>query len=835
MKNARFLLTFSSLLYIFWSSSLLWAQERQELVDRRSHHSKTFRNQDGTFTTEISTGYLHYQNALGEFVEMDRNFRPSSNPNHNFEATAGLYQVFFDKTTNAELPFTFRLRNGAEIKARLTAMAYFDRSNQNYVILNSVSAANPALAGNLLTYQNAFPGVDVKYTYTDRKLKEEIHLSQAARESLPDPASLGFKNDNVYLAFLAQFEVDSTVDAFVNNAKISRKDQTKPRSRVFEYEGEDRVDFKNAGDRVQFFFPVDFAYFNVEVGADSTREKQEKTKVLKRIFSTDEGDFFYFGIPYKWLQKLAPGPVVIDPTIEIQPTLGAGKDTFIYKYYPNSNHGALGQIQIGPDIGTYERRGLLEFNLSVLPPNAIIIQAALQLYLFGTWGTASNFNIEAHQLLKAWTEGSGSTWGNSDAIGCDWNYANQSGAIFWQSPGMGSGTDFNAQILSQTLISLSDDEVWKSWLVTQAVQNWHSGQSNYGLALITKSSDISKYIGAQFYSENYSTNPALSPKLTIVYTVGDLAEYTYNPTGTVDSLLLWNTTGAIGSYQYHNRDWVTDIHFKDGTNQTLFRSTYTHDDAGNILSQNYTNVSGTDNATYTYDDLNRLDLANSNLYNDLDYDYDANGNITQKKINGVAASYVYNVSGKPNRLTQMGSRSFDYDVNGNITGDGTKTLTFDYKNQLTNVNGSVNEEYFYDADGLRLKKKNFVGWFSENFDDGDLYDDDPTTWYTTGSYWDASTGELRWTSTSCIAGQCSNQDLTFDDFEADYDVMADGYCATNYWAAFAFRKTDYDDWYDDSGYDAKSTSQAWFITGITGRSNFTGPVGIWPPARPAKI
>jgi hypothetical protein len=304
----------------------------------------------------------------------------------------------------------------------------------------------------------------------------------------------------------------------------------------------------------------------------------------------------------------------------------------------------------------------------------------------------------------------------------------------------------------------------------------------------------------------------------------------------VDSLILWNNTDAvIAAYQYHDRDWVEDIHYKDAENQTVFHVAYSHDDIGNILSQDYTNVAESDEVTYTYDDLNRLKTATSDIHDDLEYAYDKNGNIDSTKTNGVTKQYDYTVSGKPNRLTQMGSRSFSYDANGNITGDGAKTLTYDYKNQLANVSGSVNEDYLYDAEGLRVKKKEFVSAFSEDFDDGDIHDGDPTDWYTTGSYWDASTGELRWTSTSCVAGQCSNQDLTLDDFEADYDVKADGYCATNYWAAFAFRKTDYDDWYDDSGYDAKSTSQAWFITGITERSNFTGPVGIWPPARPEKI
>lgn len=99
-----------------------------------------------------------------------------------------------------------------------------------------------------------------------------------------------------------------------------------------------------------------------------------------------------------------------------------------------------------------------------------------------------------------------------------------------------------------------------------------------------------------------------------------------------------------------------------------------------------------------------------------------------------------------------------------------------------------------------VKKTGLGPTYAENFDDGDIDDGDPTDWYTTGSYWDASSGELKWTSTAGISGQCSNPDLTYSDFQAEFDLMADGYYQDNYWAAFAFRKNSYSDWYSTSGY-----------------------------------
>jgi RHS repeat-associated protein len=90
--------------------------------------------------------------------------------------------------------------------------------------------------------------------------------------------------------------------------------------------------------------------------------------------------------------------------------------------------------------------------------------------------------------------------------------------------------------------------------------------------------------------------------------------------------------------------------------------------------------------------------------------------------------------------------------------------------------------------------------FYENFNDGNIHDGNPVEWYTTGSYWTVSNGNLFWNSVASTSGQCSNPELTFDDFEASFDLKADGYYSTSHWAAFAFRKANYDHSYTSSGY-----------------------------------
>ena len=115
------------------------------------------------------------------------------------------------------------------------------------------------------------------------------------------------------------------------------------------------------------------------------------------------------------------------------------------------------------------------------------------------------------------------------------------------------------------------------------------------------------------------------------------------------------------------------------------------------------------------------------------------------------------------------------------------------------MSGAANETYGYDENGLRVEKTQTGTSYSENFNDGNIHDGYPTNWYTTDdTNWNSASGELK--RLNFASAQCSNPDLTSDAFEAEFDLMADSYNTTNYWAAFAFRKTNYSDWYSTSGY-----------------------------------
>jgi RHS repeat-associated protein len=232
---------------------------------------------------------------------------------------------------------------------------------------------------------------------------------------------------------------------------------------------------------------------------------------------------------------------------------------------------------------------------------------------------------------------------------------------------------------------------------------------------------------------------ATSPKPT---TFTDTIQYTYDAgnrlttmvdsiTGTVtrgydglDRLTSETTPRGTVGYAYDTASRRTSLNV---AGQPAI--TYAYDNASRLtgITQNGTTTS------YTYDNASRRStqtLANGVLitsnYNDanqvaaivyskgpsvlgnLTYTYDANGRRTN--IGGTYAntdlpaaitSATYNAA---NRLTKWGATNITYDLNGNLTNDGSKTYTWNARNQLSALSGGAVASFQYEGLGRRVSK-----------------------------------------------------------------------------------------------------------------------------------
>lgn len=240
------------------------------------------------------------------------------------------------------------------------------------------------------------------------------------------------------------------------------------------------------------------------------------------------------------------------------------------------------------------------------------------------------------------------------------------------------------------------------------------------------------------------TPPSYASMITATYDAGD------RTTQVVDSV-----AGTI-THTYDLLDRLTQEQTPEGT------ITYTYDTAGRRATAQ---VTGQTSVSYTYDNADRvtgitqgsatvsIGYDNANRRTSLtlpngivtEYSYDNDSQLTglTYKLSGTpigTLNYSYDAAGQrtavegtyartnlpaaltsatyddANRIATWGGTSVSYDNNGNLTSDGTRTYTWNARNELTAISGPVSASFGYDGLGRRRAKT--VGGVTTQF----LYD-----------------------------------------------------------------------------------------------------------------
>ncbi len=196
--------------------------------------------------------------------------------------------------------------------------------------------------------------------------------------------------------------------------------------------------------------------------------------------------------------------------------------------------------------------------------------------------------------------------------------------------------------------------------------------------------------------------------------------YAYNEAGWLNSApgyinaITYNARGQKTALTYANNlttTWTYNAANFRVTNRTTSNNqqnlAYGYDNNGNVTS--ITDSLFTASRTFTYDDLNRLQIASGTFGGNLSqanctYAYNAIGNLTDKC--GAVLSYADSMH--PSAVTNHAglSKSYTYDANGNMLSRGNQTLTWDIDNRVSSIaiagGGSTSMEYDYA--GTRVKK-----------------------------------------------------------------------------------------------------------------------------------
>jgi hypothetical protein len=174
----------------------------------------------------------------------------------------------------------------------------------------------------------------------------------------------------------------------------------------------------------------------------------------------------------------------------------AAEDTDINGASPTTNYGTSTDLilnQAGGDLG--ERRILIRFDLSPIPPTATVTSAVLRLTKEG--GVVAAIDVDVHRVTVPWTE-------------VEANWSEPVSGTPWGT----FGGDYDTTLIAGTTVSAHGEYQWSSSSLTSLVDSWHKGTVNhYGLligSLDTGGDD-------RFFASRSHATVTSRPKLEVTY------------------------------------------------------------------------------------------------------------------------------------------------------------------------------------------------------------------------------------------------------------------------------------------------------------------------------
>ena len=270
---------------------------------------------------------------------------------------------------------------------------------------------------------------------------------------------------------------------------------------------------------------------------DFIRDNSVRNEISLSINNPSDGRYIFTITPKDKAGNIASQEIVV---IEDKGTEIAieGKDyvedALLGETHPDMNNGIYPWIRIGKLYSPPDRdRGIIKFNLSLIPKNSIILDAKLVLYIQSLNG---NVTLNVHKVEKSWKE-SEVTWNN------------RYNGVAWTNPGGDFGpTLISKEITKEGNVSLSNAAI------LDTVREWYNNPSeNYGFIL--EADNCSD--GNGFYLTQVDNNEEYAPKLVVTYkeieatgTIKGIVTDGTNPIpgATVIANGYSNTTNSTGNY-----------------------------------------------------------------------------------------------------------------------------------------------------------------------------------------------------------------------------------------------------------------------------------------------
>ena len=401
------------------------------LVGRNSQRSNLG---NGRGKLEIGGGVINFQNSNGVWKREDNSIKiyaDTTSFGNTMVVKDSRLWVEFPDSSNGFVIVGRREPNNLNsiVKQKFKGAAFYNRQTKEYqFIAPSIVAATDILLGeNVILYENVYNGADLKYSKTDRHLKEELILNSVLRGSLTDP----YPGDETWIVLVS--EIDYGVLSFENDEHSENVFGASFREDSTSYS------IKRSGN-VRINIPLQSAYL---------AEDPETTYNMKTFSKKVNGkNLMLSGIPFSLVSDTLnyPGELVFDPTFETQPNASDGKDNMLKGRFVSTQglNWGVGQM----DIESQDRiHALIHFDslTTIVPSYATVLSAELNLIAISTGTNGGNDTIRVYPLTHDWTEGTGngvagvSNWDSSSAsgpwitAGGDWDSSSTSNPYVWVS------------------------------------------------------------------------------------------------------------------------------------------------------------------------------------------------------------------------------------------------------------------------------------------------------------------------------------------------------------------------------------------------------------------
>lgn len=235
---------------------------------------------------------------------------------------------------------------------------------------------------------------------------------------------------------------------------------------------------------------------------------------------------------------------------------------------------------------------------------------------------------------------------------------------------------------------------------------------------------VTKYTDASGNSIGYEYDP-VGNLSKLIYPDNTAVTYTYNNNNLIETVTDWdgrvtryeydknkklikttNPDGSIVDNTYDDAQRIISSITKTTLGETITGFEYVYDDNGRIDTEKH--LADNIKICYTYDELNRVTKKatcqlDDTLISEENYSYDSAGNITS------APTGNYNEYDINNRLIKFNNLNVDYDADGNMLScyidNACQTFEYDSANRLIK---SDYIDYVYDAEDVRIKTLSYT-------------------------------------------------------------------------------------------------------------------------------